>query len=106
MAAILGLKNEPDLPQADLPADSLPANCPQAASISLPLLLLILVMIPFFLSDSANKSSLSIAVFSKLAKEMGLYSIKFTLHGMFLQNAARSAASSRSSLKWLNTIYS
>src|SRR5690606_41116644 len=85
---------------------SLTANCPHAASISFPLLLLTWVLIPRFRRKSANNSILSTSAFLKSAKAMGLYSIIFTLQGTCLQNAASSAASVSSSLNSLNTIYS
>src|SRR5690606_5409570 len=85
---------------------SLTANWPQAASISLPLLRLTYVFIPFLRKKSANNSILSASAFVKSANEMGLYSIILTLQGTCLQNAASSPASDNSSLKSLNTIYS
>src|SRR5690606_20073033 len=82
------------------------ASCPQAASISFPLLLLIRVVMPLRSSNSIRFWITSSEACRNVSSPMALYSMRFTLHGTIRQNLSKAAACSGESLTPSQTTYS
>ena len=83
------------------------ANCPQAASISLPRERRTVIETPFFLRYCAKASYFIYLDFTKSTPSTGLYSITFTLaEGTLLHSFNKFCASSRLSLNPSKAIYS
>src|SRR5690606_8796471 len=85
---------------------SLLASCPQAASMSFPRLRRTLTTMPDSVRRLMYASITWGAACSKVPPSIGLYSIRFTLHGTCLQNFTSASISREVSLIPFHTTYS